>query len=169
MTCVRSAVDYVNRSGRNQTWGGAASGCICEEGDVHSPLQCRVKMWGLVYRVSCASFFGFFSSFVQYCEYYLCKYVRIAQMLNVQRKCIILILLLFILWHVVCFIRLMNDAVTLSLIILIAVMLRRSLLTVPGVRTSTRAGGRNTGFLALDPVIVRADRPHSAWQTGSKR
>ena len=64
----------------------------------------------------------------------------------------------------------MYDAATLSLIILIAVLLRRSLLTDPDVAPGVRADGADFGSSALVPVIVPADRPHPARRTGrSKR
>jgi len=64
----------------------------------------------------------------------------------------------------------MYDAVAVTLIILIAVLLRRSLLSDSDAAPGVRAGEEdNNGFTALAPVIVKADRPHPARRTGTKR
>lgn len=63
----------------------------------------------------------------------------------------------------------MNDAFTVTLIILIAALLRRSLLPGPGVSYDTRSGRKGFGFKALVPATIEADRPHPARWRGTKR
>lgn len=67
-----------------------------------------------------------------------------------------------------CFKTTMHEAATLTLIILIAVLLRRSLLSDPDAAPGIRAEGEGHSFTALAPVIVPADRPHPARRTGTK-
>lgn len=63
----------------------------------------------------------------------------------------------------------MHDAVTVTLIILIVALLRRSLLTDPGAENGARAGGEKDGYMTLAPVPVRVDHPHTTRQTKPKR
>jgi|GEM_PF-2323940 len=58
----------------------------------------------------------------------------------------------------------MHDAVTVTLIILIAALLRRSLLTDLDASAGVREEEENSGFPALIPVSVKAERPHPAWR-----
>ncbi len=56
----------------------------------------------------------------------------------------------------------MHDAVTITLIILAAALLRRSLLPSPDVAPGVRVGERASGKTALVPILIEADRPQSA-------
>jgi hypothetical protein len=58
----------------------------------------------------------------------------------------------------------MYDAITVTLIILITALLRRSLLIDLDASAGVREEEENTGFPALIPVIAKAERPHPAWQ-----
>ncbi len=64
----------------------------------------------------------------------------------------------------------MHEAITVTLIILIAVLLRRSLLTdtdaTPGVLS---VGEENDGFTTLAPVVITAESPHPAKTASRKR
>ncbi len=64
----------------------------------------------------------------------------------------------------------MHEAVTVTLIILAAALLRRSLLTDPDASPGVRSDGRdNDGFTALAPVTIKADSPHPAKSPSRKR
>lgn len=54
----------------------------------------------------------------------------------------------------------MIDAVTVTLIILVVVLLRRPLLTDPDAAPGVREDGENFGDTALVPVPVRTTTPH---------
>lgn len=55
----------------------------------------------------------------------------------------------------------MHDAVTVTLIILIAALLRRSLLTNPSADGGTREGEEEKVFMAPALTPVRVERPHT--------
>ncbi|MBU4244027.1 MAG: hypothetical protein KUA35_01130 [Pseudodesulfovibrio sp.] len=67
----------------------------------------------------------------------------------------------------------MQTVATFSLLILIAALLRRSLLTPPDATPGIRDGDDETddGFKTLVPVVVRASSPHSTRRpkSGAKR
>jgi hypothetical protein len=67
---------------------------------------------------------------------------------------------MFYFWHALCFNPAMIDAVTVTLIILTVVLLRRSLLTDPDAAPGVREEGEAYGDKALVPVKVRANYPH---------
>lgn len=75
----------------------------------------------------------------------------------------------FRVWHTLCFMGLMHDAVIVTLCILIAVLLRRSLLTDSDAAPGVRAGRRTTGSTTLAPVVVTAESPHPARRAKAKR
>ncbi|WFS62242.1 hypothetical protein LF599_16505 [Pseudodesulfovibrio thermohalotolerans] len=57
----------------------------------------------------------------------------------------------------------MIDAVTVTLIILAVVLLRRPLLTDPDAAPGVREDGEDNGFTARVPVPVRTTTPHPVW------
>jgi len=57
----------------------------------------------------------------------------------------------------------MHNVFKITLAILAAVLLRRSLLTNPDASPGVRIEGKNQGLMTLIPERVRADRPHPAW------
>ena len=63
-------------------------------------------------------------------------------------------------WHGLCFKQVMIDAVTVTLIILVAVLLRRPLLTDPDAAPGVREDGEDFGLTARVPVPVRTSTPH---------
>ena len=63
----------------------------------------------------------------------------------------------------------MNDAVTLTLIILTVAMLRWSLLTGPDAAPGVRSEGRDKGFKTLVPARIRTDSPHPVRKARIKR
>ncbi|SOB59160.1 conserved protein of unknown function [Pseudodesulfovibrio profundus] len=63
----------------------------------------------------------------------------------------------------------MHDAVTITLILLIVALLRRSLLTPPDVTRDVRGVYENDGTTALVPIPVKAQSPHRAGRNDRNR
>jgi len=63
----------------------------------------------------------------------------------------------------------MYDAVTVTLIILAAALLRWSLLSDPNARPGVRVDGEDDGLTTLVPARVRTDSPHPARNARIKR
>lgn len=63
----------------------------------------------------------------------------------------------------------MHDAVIVTLCILTAALLRRSLLTDPDATPGVRSGGRKEGLPTLAPATVEVKRPPIARRAKPKR
>ncbi|CCH49684.1 conserved protein of unknown function [Pseudodesulfovibrio piezophilus C1TLV30] len=63
----------------------------------------------------------------------------------------------------------MHDVVTVTLVILIAALLRRSLLTDPDASPGVRAGGIKSGDMTLAPIFVKTDNPQSSRRSEPRR